>query len=158
MYLFPVLEYNGDGKYSFKPAAAFLLSATTGVNINLIKNVVVQERKAGRYRPSYDAEDERGAITVGTKGYMTITYTENYFSDDPRSYNNNGRGKDLYEWLDLSSHEVGHLPQVEKYDGLISYFGEFDKQYTSSFIENGFSSEMMDMKMSNMRKKQRKVQ
>ncbi|WP_286863330.1 MULTISPECIES: hypothetical protein [Sphingobacterium] len=49
-------------------------------------------------------------------------------------------GKILDKWLYLSSHEVGHLPQVEKHDGLISYFGEFAKQYTSSFIENGFSS------------------
>lgn len=122
MYLFPILEYNGNGKYSFKPAAAFLLSATTGVNINLIKNVVVQELKTGQYRPSYDAEDGRGVITVGTKGCVTITYTEKFFSDDPRSYNNNGRGKDLDTWLYLSSHEVGHLPQVEKHYGLISYW------------------------------------
>ncbi|QQT29443.1 hypothetical protein I6I99_19130 [Sphingobacterium multivorum] len=29
---------------------------------------------------------------------------------------------------------------MEKHNGLISYFGEFAKQYAGSFIENGLSS------------------
>ncbi|QIH34426.1 RHS repeat-associated core domain-containing protein [Sphingobacterium sp. DR205] len=37
MYPFPILKYNGYGRYSFKPATTFLLNATTGVDINLIK-------------------------------------------------------------------------------------------------------------------------
>ncbi len=135
MYPFPILKYNGSGRYSFKPAAAFLLSATTGVDINLIKNVVVQERKAGQYRPFYGS----GAITLGTKDNMSITYTNNFFSDDPNSFNGYGFGKDINAWFRLSSHEVGHLPQVKKQDDVINYLGQFVVQYIEAAEQYGFS-------------------
>ena len=130
LYPWPILQVNGQtGNYSFKPAAAHLLSLTTGISKDLISKVVVQERKAGQYRPFYSSDEGGGAITVGNKNYMSITYTENYFADDPSIYNGNGFGQDLNKWLRLSSHEVGHLEQIKKHDSLFGYLGEFVGQY-----------------------------
>jgi len=75
LYPWPILQYHGQtGNYSFKPAAAHLLSLTTGVSKDLISKVVVQERKAGQYRPFYSADEGGGAITIGNKNYHDPFY------------------------------------------------------------------------------------
>lgn len=74
--------------------------------------------------PAYKANEGGGAITIGTK----ITLTENFYSKDLREYgftSSNGQwistsyGNDFNfsDWVDLLSHEVGHLPQAQKYGG-----------------------------------------
>lgn len=121
------------GGYKFTQSAAHLLSLVSGVNRIYIDNTIVQERAAGQYRPFYSANKGGGAITSGT-GVLNsnITYTENWFNDDPNSYNGHGYGQNIMEWLYLSSHEVGHLPQVAKTGSLLKYTLGFALEYAKS--------------------------
>lgn len=129
----PILKYNpATGNYNFTKSATHLLSLVSGVDKNIISGTVVQERKIGQLRPFYDSNEGGGAITVGTKDYKTITYTENFFADNKESYNGNGYGRNIKSWLSLSSHEVGHLPQIDKAGGVISYLTEFIGQYAKA--------------------------
>ncbi|TWI13911.1 hypothetical protein IQ31_05460 [Sphingobacterium siyangense] len=75
------------------------------------------------------------------KGLHDYYVYREFFSYDPQLYKNNGYGKNLDAWWGLSSHEVGYLPQVEKHDGLISYFGEFAKQYTNNGHDDEYEKE-----------------
>ena len=126
----PVLRKNQDGTFSFKPAAAHLLSLVSGVNESIIANTVIQVRAPGQYRPGYNAYKGGGAITMGlTSLTANITYTENYFEDDPTRYNNNGYGQDVMEWLFLSSHEVGHIPQIDEKKGFFGYVTSILAEY-----------------------------
>ena len=91
----------------------------------------------GHYRPFYSANSGGGAITLGRGSIgATITYTENWFEDDPNGYNGHGYGQNIYEWLSIASHEVGHLPQIGKEGGLFSYLFEFMKQYAQAGNHN----------------------
>jgi RHS repeat-associated protein len=137
LYPKSILTYDSQlglhGGYKFTQSAAHLLSLVSGVSRVYIDNTVVQERAAGQYRPFYSAKDGGGAITLGS-GVLNsnITYTENFFNDDPASYNGHGYGQDVMSWLSLSSHEVGHLPQISKAGGLLSYLFGFAKEYVKS--------------------------
>jgi RHS repeat-associated protein len=122
------------GGYKFTQPAAHLLSLVSGVSRIYIDNTVVQERAFGQNRPWYSAKEGGGAITLGSSILNSnITYTENYFDDDPGSYNGHGYGQDVMEWLSLSAHEVGHLPQISKAGDLLNYVFGFAMEY----IKNG---------------------
>ncbi|MDD3280664.1 MAG: RHS repeat-associated core domain-containing protein [Bacteroidales bacterium] len=127
----PILRRNQDGTYSFKPAAAHLLSLVSQVPIIYIQTVKIQERKPGQYRPLYNIKDDGGgAITLGTNSYeANITLTENYFEDNPTMYWGQGYGKNIKEWLDLTSHEVTHIPQINQKGGLLKYLASFAYEY-----------------------------
>ena len=134
LYPASVLVYNpNDGKYRFTQSAACLLSLVSGVSRFYIENVIIQERGVGHYLPSYSSNNGGGAITLGHSSYKaTITYTQNYFADDPTAYDNHGYGQNIQEWLGISAHEVGHIPQIDEAGGLFSYVGEMVKQYAQS--------------------------
>jgi RHS repeat-associated protein len=133
-----VVKFNNvSGKYNFTKPAIHVLYLTTGVDKRLLETVVVQPRSLGQYRPLYDADEGGGGITVGDGSYNTITYTENYFENNSSKYKGNGYGMNVGEWLDISSHEVGHLTQIAREGGLVSYLSEFVKQYTVSGDHDG---------------------
>jgi RHS repeat-associated protein len=119
------------GGYKFTKSAAHLLSLVSGVSRMVIDNTIVQERAPGQYRPGYGANRGGGAITMGT-GVLNsnITFTKNWFNDDPNSYNGHGYGQNIMAWLALSSHEVGHLAQLEADGGFFNYIGRFIKEYS----------------------------
>jgi len=128
-----VIRYNPiTGNYNFTKPAAQLLSLVSGVSRDDILHTVIQERKVGQLRPWFSANKGGGAITVGTKDYKTITYSENFFEDRREAYNGNGFGRNTQAWLSISSHEVGHLPQIDEAGGLFSYLGEFINQYVTT--------------------------
>ena len=133
LYPKSILSYNPSlglhGGYKLKQSAAHLLSLVSGVSQELIANTVIQKRAAGQYRPWYSCNSGGGAITVGTRSYTTITFTENWFEDNPNKYEGNGYGLDVLLWLDLLSHEVGHLPQIKRKGGLFPYLLSFVKEY-----------------------------
>ncbi|MBQ7489018.1 MAG: hypothetical protein IJT51_00675 [Bacteroidales bacterium] len=136
LYPQPILTYNQSlglhGGYKFKKSAAHLLSLVSGVSQKLIEATVIQKREAGQYRPWYSCNSGGGAITLGTRKYKTITYTENWFEDDPNVYEGHGYGQDVIGWLKLSAHEVGHLPQIDKKGGLLLYSLSFLGEYLCS--------------------------
>ena len=133
LYPKSILNYNPSlglhGGYKLKQSAAHLLSLVSGVSQGLIEGTVIQRRAAGQYRPLYSCNSGGGAITVGTRSYTTITFTENWFEDNPNKYEGNGYGLDVMSWLDLLSHEVGHLPQIKREGGLLPYLLSFAKEY-----------------------------
>jgi RHS repeat-associated protein len=134
LYPHPILIYDPKiglhGGYHFTQSASCLLALVSRIDRSYIDNVVIQERAIGQYRPSYSSNKGGGAITLGTSSYQaSITFTQNFFEDDPSAYNNHGYGRDIYTWLALSSHEVGHIPQIDEQGGLFSYIGEMLDQY-----------------------------
>lgn len=138
LYPKSILIYNqATNSYRFTNAASHLLSLVSGVDKRQIQNSVINERGFGRYVPWYFASDGGGAVTLGTPSYHTITYTENFFEDDSSKYNGNGFGQDIYSWLSLSSHEVGHFSQINKEGSAWSYLGEIGSQYFTSFSHDG---------------------
>lgn len=141
-YPTPLLTFNPTlglyGGYQFTRSATHLLSLVSGVDKLMISRAVIQERAPGQYRPFYSSYEGGGAITLGTSGYnASITYTANWFEDDASKYGGHGYGQNIYKWLDLSAHEVGHLSQIEKEEGFFGYIGEFMKQYFSSGNHDG---------------------
>ncbi len=137
LYPKSILVYNASiglyGGYHFTQSAATLLSLVSGVSKFYIENVIIQERAPGQYRPFYSSDVGGGAITLGTSGYRAnITYTQNFFADDPLAYDNHGYGQNIHAWLALSSHEVGHIPQIDDAGGLLSYVGGMIKEYALS--------------------------
>ncbi len=139
----PILKYNQiTGNYNFTAPASHLLSLVSGVNRETIESTIIQERKVGQYRPLYSANKGGGAITIGTTDRKTITYTENFFANNKDSYEGHGYGRDLNAWLDISSHEVGHLPQIDKAGGIWSYIGEFIGEYAQAGEHDGAPNEV----------------
>lgn len=132
LYPRPLLIYNSEkGSYKFTKSAVHLLHLVSGVSKPMIENVQVLERGPGKYVPFYSSNSGGGAITLGSSGNNgKIIYTQNFFEDDKSKYNGNGYGQDIKTWLSLSAHEVGHLPQIDKHDGVMSYLGEFVGQYS----------------------------
>ncbi|MCQ2211678.1 MAG: RHS repeat-associated core domain-containing protein [Paludibacteraceae bacterium] len=122
------------GGYRFKSATIHLLSLVSGVEEDIIARVSIIARGPGHYLPGYSANIRGGgAITLGDNRYnSTIIYTENFFDDNPESYNKHGYGKDVMRWLSLSSHEVGHLKQIEQFKNVFKYIGEILSEYINA--------------------------
>jgi hypothetical protein len=134
LYPRSVLTYDSKiglyGGYKYTKSAVHLLSLVSGVNKSYIENTVVQERSPGQYRPFYSNNNGGGAITLGTNSYSSnITFTENWFADDPNAYEGHGYGQDVIGWLSLSSHEVGHIPQINQKGGFLGYISSFIAEY-----------------------------
>ena len=55
--------------------------------------------------------------------------TPNYFEDDPSKYNGNIYGQKPEAWLEMLSHEVGHLNHIAMSKTLSRYLGVFIGQY-----------------------------
>ena len=130
LYPKPILNKNSNGTYSFNRVASHLLSLVSGINESIIANTVIKESYPGQYRPGYSANKGGGAITLGTTSRTAnITYTENYFEDNPTLFNGHGYGQDIMGWLSLSSHEVGHIPQIDKAGGFFNYVTSILTEY-----------------------------
>ena len=118
------------GGYKFKEATVHLLSLVSGVDKDLIKRVSIVKRGPGHYLPWYSAYNWGGGITLGDSRFNSvIVYTENFFEDNSESYNGYGFGQDVITWLSLSSHEVGHLKQIDEIGNSIVYYGKILGEY-----------------------------
>jgi len=125
----PIHQEKPSKGFRYKPAVAYLLSVLSEVDVALIENCKVYSRSPFRYMPWYNAQKGGGAITLGNKNWQSITFTENFFSDDKSSYAHAAYLNNLYTWLKLSSHEVGHLSHALRFKSLIVYLIVFIIQY-----------------------------
>jgi len=125
----PIDSNNISLGFRFKPAVAYFLSEIAKVDIGLINNCKVKSRSFVRYIPWYSAQKGGGAITLGNANWQTITYTENFFSDDTSIYPHTAYANKLYTWLSMSAHEVGHLTHAFQYKSIIFYLFIFIYQY-----------------------------
>ncbi len=135
LYPRAILKYDArafphGGGYRLKPPAVHLLSLVSGVKESYIANSIIVERGVGHYVPWYSSKKGGGAITLGySSNNSNIILTQNYFEDDASAYNNNGYGQNISEWLDILSHEVGHIPQIDKNGGMIGYVSNAALEY-----------------------------
>ena len=127
-----------NGYYTFSKPAACLLSLVSGVSAKAILNVKVQNRGDAhgthKFIPAYSSNKGGGAITLGNDKYKSsMTFTENFFEDDRKAYNNNGYGQDINQWFDLASHEVVHLKHIDQMKNTFVY----EISFLSDYYENG---------------------
>lgn len=140
-----ILSYDPKSvSYNFKPAAAHLLSLVSGVDIGLIKNARVISRGGfGALAPTYSTSTGGGAITVGDRNAMSIFITENYFSADRSEYGKHAYGYDVNEWMDIASHEVKHLQQIDsRNNSQTIYLLKFIMEYARAKGHDGAASEI----------------
>jgi len=125
--------------YKFTDAASHLLSLVSGIQESDIKKSIIKNA-IGTLMPAYPAKEGGGAMTFPSGDDFQINYTDNFFSNE-NSQTNYGRtdyGDDVMSWLDLSSHEVGHIKDIKEIGGgVVKYFATFIKGYAISGSHDG---------------------
>ncbi len=106
--------------------ARLALHTVTGVPMRLLHQVRVKPASTNWLRVPWYRYHRGGAITVG----RTIWFTRKWF--DAEGYGD-GSSAATWNWLQHLAHEVGHLPQAERfgYDllGKARYVLAFTRQY-----------------------------
>ena len=135
LYPRAILKYDAQafphgGGFRLTAPATHLLSLVSGVKESYIANAIIVKRGFGHYIPWYSSRKGGGAITLGySSNKSNIFLTQNYFEDDASAYNNNGYGQNISEWLDILSHEVGHIPQIDRNGGMMKYVSNAAMEY-----------------------------
>lgn len=130
-YDFPqhIVQPISNKAFKLTPSIAYLLSKTSGNSLNLIQKTIIYPRSYRRYIPWYSSASGGGAITMGSKNWHTITFTENFFSNNRNKYPHSAYAKSSDHWMNLISHEVGHIHHTQKYGNIIIYLMAFAFQY-----------------------------
>lgn len=107
-------------------AAVLLLHAVTRVDEQLLRAVRIRPSRRNWLRAPWYAYRRGGAITVG----RTIWFTGIWFHAEGRG---DGSPSSTMHWLLHLAHEVGHLPQAERFGhslpGKLRYVTAFAGQY-----------------------------
>ena len=126
-----VVTKTSDGTYQFTDPAIKLLSWVSGVSENLIRNSRVRKRAKPIGTPWFSSKNGGGGLTSKKK----IRLTPNFFTSwkhkvsSPFEDFSDDSNYSVYHWLDLNSHEVGHLTQAEKYKSNFGYYLSFVFEY-----------------------------
>ncbi len=108
------------------PLARHVLNTVTGVPLRLLDGVRVKPASANWLRAPWYRYHRGGAITVG----RTIWFTRKWF--DAEGYGDDSLHA-TWNWLQHLAHEVGHLPQAERFGygllGKARYVLAFTRQY-----------------------------
>jgi len=99
-----IQEPHRNNIYYFRPAMAFLLHKVSGATLEDISRTRIYSRTLLRYIPFYRSANGGGAITLGSGKWCSITYTENFFSDNNSRFANRAYANRLYAWIRLSAH------------------------------------------------------
>ncbi len=121
------------GNYRFTAPVIHLLSLVSGVSEERISQANLKKNS------DVIVANKQGALTTVDR----IAYTNEYFNASKDQKENFAYGQDnltaVYNWLDISSHEVGHLPQADKYGktnaGKITYLLSFGKDYIAGYLK-----------------------
>lgn len=127
-YLIKAAE-NGKHGYQYTVPMVELLSKVADVEKSIITKTILYPRTALRYIPFYPARKGGGAITLGNHKKHSITFTENFFSDDKKLFGRAAYANNTSTWLRMSAHEVGHLTHAHRYKSLFIYLIVFVYQY-----------------------------
>jgi hypothetical protein len=115
---------NADGSLTV-PAVA-LLHAVSGVPEDLLRKSRIRPASRNWLHAPWYPYRRGGAITLG----RTIWFTRIWF--DPKGLGD-GSPQSCWQWLLILAHEVGHLPQVERFGhgliGKVRYVLTFAWQY-----------------------------
>ena len=108
------------------PFARLALNTVTGVPMHLLDSVRIRPARANWLRVPWYRYHRGGAMTVG----RTIWFTRKWF--DAEGYGD-GSVAATWNWLQHLAHEVGHLPQAERFGfgllGKARYVMAFAKEY-----------------------------
>ncbi len=108
------------------PLARLALHTVTGVAVHLLDSVRVKPASANWLRVPWYRYHRGGAMTMA----RTIWFTRKWF--DAEGYGD-GSITATWNWLQHLAHEVGHLPQAERFGysllGKTRYVLAFSKQY-----------------------------
>lgn len=125
----PINNSQEFGPYHFTDSVAHLLGLLSGVDKKRIKKTKIYQRSLFRYLPWYKAINGGGAITLASQSRSSITFTENFFSSDKTKYNHKAYLNNIFSWLRLASHEVGHIQHGVRYKFFLYYLIVFGFQY-----------------------------
>jgi len=120
---------NHHNVFQFDEVVCHLLSLVSNVHIDLIRKTKIYPRSAFRFIPWYKAEKGGGAITFGSRSWHSMTFTENFFSQDSSKFINAAYGNEALVWLKLCAHEVVHIAHAQKFGSFIYYLFQFAYQY-----------------------------
>ena len=115
--------------YTFTQPMAHILSLVSGVNEQDIKKTRIYERGISNPYPWYFGKDTYGGITLPKGNDAAIIYTNNLFDDSEL-------GQDYYAWLNISSHEVGHINHIKASNKIA------DKNYELLLRTSAYAQEM----------------
>lgn len=145
-----VVNFNPfTNEYKYTKPAVRLLSLVSGVEEERISQVTIVERPGPGRAPLYDPTAGGGAMAVWDR----IIFTENYFESTPGVYvssagKEKGFGRNIWAWLSMSSHEVGHLPQADEFDhsivGKLAYLASFAGEYGITLAKTGSLTDAHD--------------
>ena len=124
-----VSKNKGSVKLAFTIPAAYFLSLLSGVDPTIIREARIYIRTTIRFLPWYNSLKGGGAITLGSAKKASITFTENFFSDNHELFKSKAYLNNVSAWLRLSSHEVTHLVHAKRYKYLFWYLIVFGYQY-----------------------------
>lgn len=115
---------SADG--SLSEAAIILLHAVSGVDMGLLRSARVRASRSNWLHAPWYPYQPGGAITVGRTIWCTRIWS------DPHKHGDGSMGA-CWQWLVLLSHEVGHLPQAERFGRSLlakaRYLAAFTWQY-----------------------------
>ncbi|MGB3870366.1 MAG: hypothetical protein WA937_13000 [Flavobacteriales bacterium] len=113
---------------SLSEATIILLHAVSQVDLELLRAVRIRPSRSNWFRAPWYRYHRGGAITIG----RTIWFTFIWFAPDGSG---DGSLRSTWKWLLHLAHEVGHLPQAERFGrslwGKARYVAAFTWQYGS---------------------------
>ncbi len=125
----PIDQNNPNKGYNYSQSVAHLLSLVSGVDVEDITACTVYRRSWLRYIPWYRGQRGGGAITLGSRSWSSITFTENFFSDDKVYYKHAAYLDNFMTWMGMSAHEVGHIAHTKRFGSFWLYIFFFTLQY-----------------------------
>ncbi len=120
----PTCLINADG--SPTPTACDLLHAVSDVPLDLLQRMRIRRASDNWLHAPWYRYERGGAITIGA----SIYFTRKWFAPDGYG---DGSIASTWKWMLHLAHEVGHLPQAERFGlnrwGQLKYIMTFTGQY-----------------------------
>ncbi|MFA0960676.1 hypothetical protein AB9P05_02610 [Roseivirga sp. BDSF3-8] len=125
------------GRYwHLTPVIIYLLSEITEVEKPLLQKTRILKRAFTLPVPWFRSTRGGGAIVLGTRKRPLIIFTENFFLREIYGRNARYYGNRLDVWLDMLSHEVGHVAQLDRIGAPAKYVLSFAWQYLRTMSHN----------------------
>ena len=125
--------------YKFTESATHLLSLVSGIPEADIQKLNIQN-SGGGLLPAYNPAEGGGGMTFpgDDANSYRMNLTNNFFDNSNNKYGSNGHPNDVMPWLDLTSHEVGHIRDIQEIGGSTEhYFKTFIKEYAKAGSHDG---------------------